>query len=148
MFAYYTIGGTGEGWECVVTKTGLFSFLAAGYSKLQCKRDKIIRYIADLRFTKDLAEKLLATDMINRRVYDLANNVAPGVVEVDRATVLFNAVLAGVKLNPAKYDQFICILKEIEGSNDLVVFIEEQVGIDSVDQRSSLCLFCCCTISR
>ena len=62
--------------------------------------------------------------MIPRRKYDEANNYAPGVVERDRATVLFNAVLAGVKLNPAKYDKFIAILKQIQGSEDLVAFIE------------------------
>ena len=45
-------------------------------------------------------------------------------VEKERATVLFNAVLAGVKLNPAKYDKFITILQEIQGSDDLVAFIK------------------------
>ena len=45
-------------------------------------------------------------------------------VEVDRATVLFNAVLAGVELNPAKYEKFIRILKQIQRSDDLVDFIE------------------------
>ena len=62
--------------------------------------------------------------MISRRIYDLAKNVAPGVVEEDRAAVLFNAVLASVELNPVKYDQFIGILKQIQGSDDLVAFIE------------------------
>ena len=62
--------------------------------------------------------------MISLRTYDLARNVAPGVVEVDRATVLFNAVLAGVKLNPANYNNFISILRQIRGSDDLVDFIE------------------------
>ena len=47
-------------------------------------------------------------------------------VEVDRVTVLFNAVLASVKLNPAKYDKFIHILKEIQGSDDLVDHIESR----------------------
>ena len=36
--------------------------------------------------------------MIISRIYDLARNFAPGVVEVDRVTVLFDAVLAGVEL--------------------------------------------------
>ena len=62
--------------------------------------------------------------MISRRIYDQAKNVAPGEVEVDRAAVLFNAVLTGVELNPAKYDKFISILKQIRGSDDLVAFIE------------------------
>ena len=71
-----------------------------------------------------LAEKLLGADMITRRIYDQARNVAPGMVEMDRAAVLFNAVLASVKLNPAKYAQFISILQQIQGSSDLVGFIE------------------------
>ena len=99
-------------------------FSSGEYSRLQCKRDTIIRQLADQGFTGELGEKLLGAEMISRRIYAQARNVAPGVVEVDRATVLFNAVLAGVELNPAKYDKFICILKQIQGSDDLVDFIE------------------------
>ena len=62
--------------------------------------------------------------MITRRIYDEAKNYAPGVVERDRATVLFNAVLSSVKLNPAQYEKFIGILREIRGSKELVAFIE------------------------
>ena len=94
------------------------------YSTLQRKRDKIIRALADQGFTRALAEKLLGAEMITRRIYDEAKNSAPGVVEMDRTTVLFNAVLASVELNPAKYDTFISVLREIRGSDDLVAFIE------------------------
>ena len=62
--------------------------------------------------------------MITRRIYDQARNFAPGEVEVDRATGLFNAVLASVELNPMKYDMFISILMEMPGSEDIVSFIE------------------------
>ena len=62
--------------------------------------------------------------MISQRIYDEAKNFAPGVVEVDRASVLFNAVLANVGLNAANFETFISILKEIRGSNDLVAVIE------------------------
>ena len=75
-------------------------------------------------FTGELSEKLLGADMITRHIYDHARNVAPGMVEMDRAAVLFNAVLASVKLNPAKYAQFISILQQIQGSSDLVDFIK------------------------
>ena len=105
----------------------LFKFIlfpSGGYSRLQRKRDTIIGHLADLGFTGELAEKLLGADMITRRIYDQARNVAPGMVEMDRAAVLFNAVLASVKLNPAKYAQFISILQQIQGSSDLVGFIE------------------------
>ena len=94
------------------------------YTKLQRERDTIIQFLADLGFTGVLAEKLFGNEMILRRIYDQAKSVAPGMVEVDRAAVLFNAVLASVQLNPAKYDKFISILKEIQGSDDLVSFIE------------------------
>ena len=99
-------------------------FLSGGYSKLQRKRDTIIEHLANLGFTGELAEKLFRAETITRHIYDQAKIIAPGVVEVDRATVLFNAVLAGVKLNPSKYDEFIHILKQIRGSDDLVDFIE------------------------
>lgn len=99
-------------------------FLSDGPSKLMRKRNTIIENIAGLGFTGDLNEKLLATGMITSHIYDQARNFAPGVVEKERATVLFNAVLAGVKLNPAKYDKFITILQEIQGSDDLVAFIK------------------------
>ena len=62
--------------------------------------------------------------MIGSPIYDQARNFAPGVVERDRATALFNAVLDGVELNPAKYDRFIHILTQIRGSDDLVTFIK------------------------
>ena len=92
------------------------------YSTLQRKRDTIIQTLADQGFTRALAEKLLQAEMITRRIYDEAR--IPGVVETDRTTVLFNAVLASVKLNPARYDTFIGVLREIRGSDDLVAFIE------------------------
>ena len=92
------------------------------YSTLQRKRDTIIQALADQGFTRALAEKLLRAEMITRRIYDEAR--IPGVVEMDRTTVLFNAVLASVKLNPARYDTFIGFLREIRGSDDLVAFIE------------------------
>lgn len=38
--------------------------------------------------------------------------------------MLFNAVLTGVKLNPAIYDKFMSFLKEIRGSEDIVALIE------------------------
>ena len=66
--------------------------------------------------------------MITRRTYDQARNIAPGVVEIDRTTTVFNAVLASVKLNSAKYDKFISILKKMRGTDDLVAFIEGNVG--------------------
>ena len=106
----------------ILTSTG--GVWSAGYNKLQRKRDKIIRNLADQEFTRELAEKLHGAEMITREIYDQAKNVAPGVVEVDRVTVLFNAVLASVELNPAKYDKFISILRQIRGSDDLVTFIE------------------------
>ena len=62
--------------------------------------------------------------MITHSVYDGAKNYAPGVVERDRATVLFHAVLSSVKLNPAQYERFIAILGEIHGSRELVAFIK------------------------
>ena len=62
--------------------------------------------------------------MITLEIYNKSKNFAPGVVEEDRATTLFNAVLAGVELNAAKYDKFILILKQIRGSDDLVAFID------------------------
>ena len=99
-------------------------FLSAAYSKLQCKRDRIIQALADQGFTRELAEKLFGAEMITRRIYDEAKNSAPGVVEMDRTTVLFNAVLDSVELNPAKYEKFISVLREIRGSDDLVAFIE------------------------
>ena len=103
----------------------MICFLSSGgYSRLQRKRDTIIGHLADLGFTGELAEKLLGADMITRRIYNQARNVAPGMVEMDRAAVLFNAVLASVKLNPVKYAQFISILQQIQGSRDLVDFIE------------------------
>ena len=110
------------------------------YSKLQHKRDRIIRSLADQGFTRELAEKLLGAQMITRRIYDQARNVAPSVVEMDRTTVLFNAVLASVELNPAKYDKFITILKEIHGSEDLVAFIVEGrlLCLDQYDTHSNL----------
>ena len=101
-----------------------YIFLSAGYNKLQCQRDTIIESLADLGLTRNLAEKLLGAKMITRHIYDQANNFAAGVVEVNRATVLFNAVLARVKLKPAKYGEFIALLKLIPGSDDLVDFIE------------------------
>ena len=97
---------------------------SAGFSKLQCKRDTIINSLADLGLTRDLAERLFGAGMITRRIYNQARNFAPGEVEVDRATGLFNAVLASVELNPMKYDMFISILMEMPGSEDIVSFIE------------------------
>ena len=99
-------------------------FLSAGYSKLHKKRDRVIKCLADQGFVRELVEKLWSAQMITRRIYDEAKNYAPGVVERDRATVLFNAVLSSVELNPAKYGKFIVILGEIHGSQDLVAFIE------------------------
>ena len=43
-------------------------------------------------------------------------------VERDRVAVLFDAVLASVKVNPLKYDGFLSIL-ETEGLQDIVVLI-------------------------
>ena len=86
--------------------------------------DTIIEHLADQGFVGELVEKLWGAEMITRRIYDLAKNYAPGVVERDRATVLFNAVLSCVKLNPALYEKFIGILGEIHGSKELVAFIE------------------------
>ena len=100
-----------------------FVFLSGGHSKLVRKKDTIIKQIAGQRFTRDLAEKLLGAKMIGSTTYYQAKNYATGVVEVDRATALFNAVVAGVELNPAKYGDFIRILKQIQGSDDLVAFI-------------------------
>ena len=98
--------------------------LSDAYSKLQNKRDTIIPSLADQGIVRELVEKLWSAKMITRRIYDEANCFAPGVVERDRAAVLFNAVLSSVKLNPAQYEKFITILKEIQGSRDLVAFIE------------------------
>ena len=99
-------------------------FFSAVYYKLQRKRDTIISHLAQLRITAPLVEKLLKEKMITNEIYEQAKNFAPGTGETDRATVLFNAVLAGVELNPAKYYNFIGILREIWGSDDLVAHIE------------------------
>ena len=50
-------------------------------------------------------------------------------VERDRVTVLFDAVLAGVELNPSNYEKFLDILKTIGGLEDIVVFIEGKLLI-------------------
>ena len=66
---------------------------------------------------------------ITQAVYALANNKAPGVVERDRISVTFDAVVAGVKLNPLKYNTFLSILGEIEGIQDIVAYINGKVTI-------------------
>ena len=91
------------------------------YSTLQRKRDEIIQALADQGFTRALAEKLLGAEMITRRIYDEARNYAPGVVEMNRTTVLFNAVLDSVELNPAKY---ICVLREIRDQTILWLLLK------------------------
>ena len=62
--------------------------------------------------------------MIAQEIYDESRIVAPTVTDAVRATALFNAVLASVELNPAKFDKFISILQQIQGSHDLVAFIK------------------------
>ena len=99
-------------------------FPSAEYDRLHRKRVTIIETLADLGLTRALAEKLWSSGMIARRTYDEAKIVAPNVTEIDRATAVFNAVLASVKLNRAKYDKFVGTLKEVGGSDDLVAFIE------------------------
>ena len=48
-------------------------------------------------------------------------------VERNRVTGLFDAVLASVKLNPSKYNMFLGILKEIEGLGDIVAFLDSRL---------------------
>ena len=99
-------------------------FLSAEYKKLQQERGTIIDYLAAQNIAALLADKLFGAGFITRRVCDLAKNLAPGVVERDRVTGLFDAVLASVKLNPSKYNKFLGILKEIEGLGEIVAFLD------------------------
>ncbi len=55
-------------------------------------------------------------EMITHSVYDEARISAPGVVERDRATLLFNAVLSSVKLNPTQYETLIGTLGKMHGA--------------------------------
>ena len=99
-------------------------FLSAEYKKLQQQRDTIIDYLAAQNIAALLADKLLGAGFITCPVYALAKNFAPGVVERDRVTVLFDAVLAGVKLDPSMYNTFLGILKEIEGLGAIVAVLD------------------------
>ena len=104
------------------------SFFSAGYKKLQQMRDQIIEFLADQKFAAQLADKLLGAVLISKSVYDHAKNYAPGVVERDRVTVMFDAVLAHIKLDRdgLKYNGFLTILKETEGLGDIVKTIDSK----------------------
>ena len=95
-----------------------------GYKKLHSRRDKIIKYLAAQQSSSELAEKLSRDRLITCRIYDIARNTAPGVVEFDRITEIFNAVLSSVELNSEVYGKFIRILKEIQGLEDIITIID------------------------
>ena len=62
-------------------------------------------------------------------------------VERDRVTVPFDAVLASVKLNPLKYSEFLGIL-EIEGLDAIVVFIDGKSSILDLSFEDNQLVYC------
>ena len=126
----------------------MFFPLSDGYKKLTKRRDDIIEYLASQKTAKKLASKLLAAEFITHSVYNQANNYATNVVETDRVTVMFDAVLAAVKLNPSKFNKFLSILKEIEGLGDIVAFIDGKLLLilDFEDSQLKVYQSCCSLI--
>ena len=94
------------------------------YIKLSCRRDRIVQFLAYQKCSAGLAERLHRDKVISSHVYDRAKNFAPDVVERDRISVMFDAVLSKVDLSSRFYSQFLNGLKEMAGLEDIVDFID------------------------
>ena len=95
-----------------------------GLEKLQHRRDNIIHALASQMCSKELAVKLYGDKLISADTYKRATIFAPNVVETDRFKMMLDAVLVKVELNSTMYDNFIGILKKMEGFEDVVAFID------------------------
>ena len=85
---------------------------------------KIIEYLADQQCARDLAPKLFGSELISKRVYELATNAGPGVVESTRIEPMVRAVLGKVQQNPQIYHKFIEILTEIGGLKEIMHLLQ------------------------
>ena len=92
------------------------------YRKLQLNLDTATNYLAANIDPELLATKLLAAGMINRSLVEEAgmNTTAKS----KRIRALMYAVLSLVELNSEKYGQFLDILEDMEGLDELVHLLQ------------------------
>ena len=87
------------------------------YQKLQRNFDKVITYLAANMDPGTLASKLFARGMLSRSLMEEASvsTIAPS----KRIQSLVYAILSLVELNSEKYEQFLNVLEDTEGMDEL-----------------------------
>ena len=92
------------------------------YRKLQHNLDKITHYLAVNIDPELLAVRLYASEMITHSLVEEAsmNTIAKS----KRIRVLMSAILSLVELNSEKYSQFLNVLEDIKGLDELVHLLQ------------------------
>ena len=92
------------------------------YRKLQHNMDKIIHYLVVNIDPELLAVRLHASEMITHSLVEESsmNTIAKS----KRIRVLMSAILSLVELNSEKYSQFLNVLEDIEGLDELVHLLQ------------------------
>ena len=97
------------------------------YRKLTCRKGCIIEQLSAERCHANLAQRLVSRKLITDHMCLLGNNFAPGVVETTRISPLLDAVIGRVKLNPERFETFVCVIRDDLRLDDLAEFLESKL---------------------
>ena len=95
------------------------------YDRVALNRDKIVRFLAADVCAGELADKLLVAGLISENVREKA--LVTGVAVSETIRPMIDAVINRIELNEAKYEKFVCVLRQFGSLEDLIQFIEASV---------------------